>query len=653
MPIDQALKDTITQYTDKMSDDEIVNHLATSQKYADVAAKIKQAQASGMSSKDILDQAMSAQITPTAAPKQGYVAGVAQAGGDLAKKALPWMFDGKQGQPPQTTPVTPQNAAPQANPSPSTEEARPFGRPAKLGAPEPVLETPPSEAVQTGMGIVNKLPQYGAEAGTAVGMALAPEMGPEMIPATAGLLSSLGKTVQTPLTNLLLPKANAQPAGAMDVAGAGLQGATTGAANAVMMKGMNAPAESLADLLAPAKEGTANLSKYMSRRTLKQPLNPEVERATSTIPKEGFNVVGGKGPMQVADKVNEISRQVDAYIGQAAEQGKTIKVNDMLAPARQLQAYYGKSADTADYASKLGDYIAQVETKFPAGELSPPEAQDVKKFVYDAVNFDAKGTNTLGQVGTQGKRALGRGLRTGIEEAAPEVGPLNQRLGDILQARPYVEKASEMYSQAPLRARAFGQVKQAGARLANAASEGLGAAEEAVRPEAQSLAEVASPFANLERTLGMKYPRLSNEVNTAETRPNRLLPTSEESAAGRNQFQDVGQPTEQGMGMGRKALPPGTQYGPLPGEGAPRTNRFGGSVPVPENLPDRGYQGVSPMGMKDIIDRVASGQGHTITAEEKVSLADQLLNHIKFKLSGEGPVNPKDTTFNFNERMKE
>jgi hypothetical protein len=286
----------------------------------------------------------------------------------------------------------------------------------------------------------------------------------------------------------------------------------------------------------------------------------------------------------------------------------------------------------------------------------------MKKFVYDAINFDAKAASQLGQVGVQGKKAVGRGLRGGLEEVAPEIGAINRTLGDILEARPYIQTAAEKYTGGKMRSRLLGKVEELGARGAGTVSRGLEAAEQAVRPEAAGLESIGNPFANLEATLGLKYPRLSSEINTIEGRPERLLEApagggrvTGPAQGGKASYGAAAQPSEQGLGLERPALPPGTQYGPLPGEIVPRTrNRFGGTVPVPENLPERGFQGAAPMKVQDLINKIAEGRGHEITAEDKLDLADALIKRISIKIQGSSTTPKKNPLgFNFGERMKE
>jgi len=629
MPIDQALKDKITEYTGKMSDAEIVNHLTTSQKYADVAAKIKQARDSGMSDSDILDQAMAAKVatTPTTAPTQTYLGGVKEAGGELVKKALPWMLD-KQ---PAGAPVP----APAPAPVNEGQGAYPFGRPAKVGAPEPVLETPPEEWKQTAMKGVNVLPEAAQTVGTLAGA----EAGPAGMVVGGALGRGTGAVLQSPLQKLLLPKSDTEN---LDVLGTAREMGAGAAGGAEMAMGAR-PGAAISEAAGLAKQPFGTLSRFLSRRTLRAPLTPEMPSVTTTIPREGLNVVGGKAPAQIATKVNEISRQVDKYIANASAQGKTINTNDILKPAEDLLNYYKQTGETGEYATKMSDYIQQVRDQF-GDQIDPQKAQSVKKFIYDAINFDKKsGGQQLGQVGVQGKKAVARGLRGELEETAPEIGPLNTRIGKLLEAKPAATKAAEQYSMDPMRKRMGGRLKQWGARGASEVEQGLEGVQSEFAPEVASVESIGNPFANLEATLGLKYPKLSREVRAAETRPERLLP--EETTANIPPIEVP--PTRQieGRSFGGAVER---------GEMTPRTrNRFGGEVPVPENLPERGFQPAQEMRMQDLINKIAEGRGHEITAEDKVEFADSLIKRIGIKIQSGTKKKENPLGFNFNERMKE
>lgn len=655
MPIDQSLKDTITYYTDRMNDDEIVDKMYNHPNQQDLRETIDYYRGQGESSAQILDRMMKAPVTtagtgtmateaPVSAPTQSYLGGVKQAAGDLAKKALPFMFEDKPAS--AAKGIAPSAPAQDTNVQGDVGTASSNFMPGKLkvGQAEPTLETPPSEAVQqTMMYGVNPMKEYGSAAGTAVGMAAAPELGPLAIPVSAGMGRMLAGGLQSPLTNLLLPKANMPAPGAGETLMNFGKGAEEGALQGIGMRGTAAPAESLADILAPLKEGTGNLSKYMSRKALRVPLSAETKGAIATVPEEGLNVVGGKAPAQIAERVNSLSRQVDNYIGQATEQGKQIMREDMLAPARKLQEVYAKSADTAEYGQKLANYIAEVEAQVPE-VVSPEQAQGIKKFVYDSINFDAKGANQLSQSAVQGKRAFGRGTRSELEGAAPEIGPINARLSKLLEARPTVEQSAAKWSEAGPMKSTMGHLKQAGARGAGAVSRGLGAVEDYLRAPTSTAGGVNPMFPNLSKLM-MNEPEYGYDP-FANVGGQKLLPPIEKTP--------INVPPAARI-TGRTS-----SLGPLErGEATPRTrNRFGGTAPVPENLPERGFTPAEPASsVKELIDRIASGQGHTITAEEKVSLADAMLKRIEMIVTGGTPkVKPptkEGINLNFNERMKE
>lgn len=148
------------------------------------------------------------------------------------------------------------------------------------------------------------------------------------------------------------------------------------------------------------------------------------------------------------DKLDEIvagvNKEIDAIISQADVAGTTIPAADVIAP---LNAVIGKvkdslSPDKANDLKRLQEVRKQFNANLEgATELSPQRVQQLKKDLYERINFDSR-SGTASEVGQRGRKAVAQGARSGVSDIDPRIAALNGRQAPLLDMRQDLERAA-------------------------------------------------------------------------------------------------------------------------------------------------------------------------------------------------------------------
>ena len=432
MPIDEALKDTITHYTDRIPDNEIINKMVSSPTYSDLRPTVDYYRQNGLKDNEILDKMMKA-------PNSGAM------------------------QAAQAAPQAPQTEEERLNP---TMSALKPGKITGLGGPGTV-ETPPSQATQAAMGVVNKLPEVGQAVGTAAGMASAAIPGagaaaPLAIPAGGAAGQVAGRALQSPLTQLLLPKAGAQAPSPSEIGQNAAQGATGGMLSALMMKGTPGGLAAAEPTITPPEQGVAGQTRdYLTRRLLRPGgANPEVAAdVVQNVGQQKIPVTQGiqGGPSVIQQNIRNWSGKVDELIGEAQDKLKSYQGPYMAgtgSPERagkvDIHAIIQPMFDVSDAYANAGLKAESEAVMKQADEFlalpryqDPETAQSIKKLVYSTISDPAWQQSAGGSGGTAARKQFSTGIAGQLEDIAPGVKEANQQIGQAIQMRPFVSKATE------------------------------------------------------------------------------------------------------------------------------------------------------------------------------------------------------------------
>jgi len=362
---------------------------------------------------------------------------------------------------------------------------------------------------QGGAQIAEELPGIGQAAGTAAGMgtALATEgaLGPVAIPAGAGAGRIAGEAGKTVLQRLLGMKTELPSAGQLGESG--LAGAEQGAIDAVTGRVLptlagGRPLEAMEKSI-PAGQGPfAKTEKYLTKRLL-QPAAGST-KSVAAVSRENIPLSGGKGAEVVKSQKRGLSGQVEGLIGDASEAGKKVSSSRIEKEINSLADELLTKSDDAKDAAEVLDYWTRFKELHPEEQIDPVHAHEVKKFIYRKIPekywTGKEGYNPL----MEARKKAGLNIMTQLEEAAPEIGPLNEQLGRYITAEPDVIRATERIQGEPMRKRVFNVVKEKGAQaLRKGRMEGN--PEDVAARRSGELTRTGSPIQTLEDLFGTRY----------------------------------------------------------------------------------------------------------------------------------------------------
>ena len=188
--------------------------------------------------------------------------------------------------------------------------------------------------------------------------------------------------------------------------------------------------------LGDAAEGT---SKWLMTKSLKPPMKESISgkgaQAVETLLKENLSPNRAaaerlRGEVaNLSDQVTEALLNSNAYVGKDAVLRRVAdaeaKARNQVAPQADLEAI-----------SRVADSFAN-HPDLPRNAIPIMDAQRIKQGTYQYLKDNY---GKLGGGDIEGQKAVARGLRETIEAEVPEVGPLNARQSELINAMKLVER---------------------------------------------------------------------------------------------------------------------------------------------------------------------------------------------------------------------
>jgi len=152
-----------------------------------------------------------------------------------------------------------------------------------------------------------------------------------------------------------------------------------------------------------------------------------------------------KGMEKLSAAMNDIDALVEQAIAQSTSTGGKVPRKRVFEQIRGLIDEYG---DMNLDAAKDQKIIRKIVTSF-SGELkkqgksylTPDDLQKLKRKTYKKINWSAQNqSGSMAKADT--RKAIANAAMKAIEELVPEVGPLNQRWGDLLELSPNLQRAT-------------------------------------------------------------------------------------------------------------------------------------------------------------------------------------------------------------------
>lgn len=161
--------------------------------------------------------------------------------------------------------------------------------------------------------------------------------------------------------------------------------------------------------------------------------------AVQTLLEEGINVTKG-GADILRDKVDDLvgvaNSIIDRYPGAVVEKQKVFDaLNDSLSRAMKQ----GTPQPDMEIINKAMANFANHPLLKNSYDIPVKLAQELKQGIWRKLKDTSFGPNVMPQAERDAQKAIGSGLRKGIEDAVPEVGPVNAKTKEFLDALKLVE----------------------------------------------------------------------------------------------------------------------------------------------------------------------------------------------------------------------
>jgi hypothetical protein len=248
----------------------------------------------------------------------------------------------------------------------------------------------------------------------------------------------------------------------------GVNDAIVGGLTAGVLKG--------ASLVPRIPAGMSNVGRTLYRGSLKAQQTPEIADALTEVGiREDINssrggyfkaqdLIGTETTPGLTDEVERLVKTLDGEVNPTRGIGMVRSYRDRIA----------RTAPDSDIAA-INQMLAEYERKF-AGMMQPMDAHGVKKEIWqrNEKTFDAN----LPPVRKEAETIFGSGLRQeierlGNEQGVPQIGPLNKRIGEIVELRDALQSGHN-------------RVTPHDATMATAVGPKYAVARTALRPQVQS-----------------------------------------------------------------------------------------------------------------------------------------------------------------------
>lgn len=196
-----------------------------------------------------------------------------------------------------------------------------------------------------------------------------------------------------------------------------------------------------AKVVAPALRATGErLMSSAVKPSIESLRNGKAAQAITTMLEEGINVSKG-GVAKLREKIAELNGEITKAISSSdatVHKGRVARA--LVDTLRRFRNQVNPSADINAIRASWDDF-----TKHPflQGKTVPVQvAQDLKQGTYRALGSKAYGE--VKGADMEAQKALARGLKEGIADAVPSVGPLNAKESQLLNALQLAERRSLM-----------------------------------------------------------------------------------------------------------------------------------------------------------------------------------------------------------------
>jgi hypothetical protein len=175
-----------------------------------------------------------------------------------------------------------------------------------------------------------------------------------------------------------------------------------------------------------------------SERLMRSALKPSADlvksgdaaKAIQTLLDEGVNVTPG-GANKVAGRISSINDQIaEAIVNSNARVPKIGVANRLQDLTKQVEKQVNPNADMKAVEAAYNEFADH--PLIPGADLPVQLAQEMKQGTYRRLR-DKYGE--MGNADTEAQKGLARGLKEEIATAVPEVGPLNARESELLNAK--------------------------------------------------------------------------------------------------------------------------------------------------------------------------------------------------------------------------
>lgn len=164
-------------------------------------------------------------------------------------------------------------------------------------------------------------------------------------------------------------------------------------------------------------------------------ISGEADRAITTLFNEGLNATKGGG-YKLQANVDSINKKVaDALANSNATAQKPDVLNRLYDVMDRVERQATPQSDIKNVQSAWNDFSQH--PLIPGNDIPVQLAQDIKRGTYRQIR-DKYGEQ--GAASVEAQKAIARGLKEEIAKAVPEIGPLNARESELLNALKLVER---------------------------------------------------------------------------------------------------------------------------------------------------------------------------------------------------------------------
>lgn len=196
------------------------------------------------------------------------------------------------------------------------------------------------------------------------------------------------------------------------------------------------PAKSAAPVL---RAGAEKLMRSALKPGSEAIASGDAARAVKTLLDEGVNV-STSGAAKMRELISGLHNQVQARIADATEKGAAVPRSFLDREIHEQLTKFKNQVDPSADIQKVMDTWKRIRDALPE-RISVEAAQKLKQGTYKILSEKyAKMGAVENEASTQTQMAAARGLRKGIEEAAPGVGDLNARESALINALELAEK---------------------------------------------------------------------------------------------------------------------------------------------------------------------------------------------------------------------